>query len=106
MGEADATVLTSVSEKYEVRGFPTLKFFVDGVALDYQGQRTAKDMYEWIKKVTETQLTVINEEELNELKQNQSFVVYTGSNQTTIQTLQLLTISDTHTQYYHLPQSQ
>jgi hypothetical protein len=37
---------------------------VDGVALDYIGQRTSKDMYEWIKKVTETEIPVISEEEI------------------------------------------
>lgn len=43
-----------------MRGYPTIKFFVDGVALDYNGARVSNDMYEWIKKVTETQVPVIS----------------------------------------------
>ena len=41
IAEVDATVQTSISEKYDVRGFPTIKFFVDAAQLDYKGARTA-----------------------------------------------------------------
>ena len=37
-----------------------MKFFADGLAVDYKGQRTAENMYDWIKKVTEAELKQIN----------------------------------------------
>jgi Thioredoxin len=38
--QVDATVESAVGEKYAVQGYPTLKWFVDGEALEYGGGRT------------------------------------------------------------------
>ncbi len=37
----DATVETELGTKYEVKGYPTLKWFVDGEATEYNGPRDA-----------------------------------------------------------------
>jgi len=39
-----------VAEKFEVRGYPTLKFFKKGVPQEYAGGRTADTIIEWVKK--------------------------------------------------------
>jgi hypothetical protein len=62
-------------------------------------------MYEWIKKVTETQLPLITSEEVASMKITKSFVVYYGSDPVTIQKLQLLTISDPTSHYFSLQNS-
>ena len=80
IGELDATVETKTAEQYEIQGYPSMKFFVDGVPIDYQEARTADQMFEWIKKVSENVLEVINEERLNDLKAKQNVAVYFGSN--------------------------
>jgi len=43
----DATVHKT---KYEVKGFPTLYFFKNGVKLSYEGDRTAAGIINWLKK--------------------------------------------------------
>jgi protein disulfide-isomerase A1 len=56
IGEVDATQETQTAEAYDVKGYPTLKFFLDGVVIEYNGARTADDMYGWIKRIGETVL--------------------------------------------------
>ena len=38
LGKVDATVQTELGEKFQIRGYPTLKFFVDGTPLEYGGK--------------------------------------------------------------------
>ncbi len=50
LGKVDATVQPSLGEQFKIKGYPTLKFFVDGTPLDYSGGRTAEEIVLWIKK--------------------------------------------------------
>jgi protein disulfide-isomerase A1 len=52
LAKVDATEETSVAEKYEVRGYPTIKFFKNGVPSEFQGGRQAADIVNWLKKKT------------------------------------------------------
>ncbi|XGW23835.1 hypothetical protein V3C99_005783 [Haemonchus contortus] len=51
LGALDATVHTLMSNKYGVRGFPTIKYFAPGSsdsdAVDYDGGRTTSDIVSW-----------------------------------------------------------
>jgi protein disulfide isomerase len=49
LAKVDATVEKELGEKYEVRGYPTLLWFVDGQKLEYDGGRTAEGILSWIK---------------------------------------------------------
>ncbi|XP_035223579.1 protein disulfide-isomerase A6 homolog [Stegodyphus dumicola] len=51
LGALDATVHTIMARKYDIKGFPTIKYFPqgskDGTAEEYDGGRTAQDIINW-----------------------------------------------------------
>lgn len=52
--KVDATEEKELASKFEVRGFPTLKFFIKGTSapIDYEGGRTHPEIVSWLKKRT------------------------------------------------------
>lgn len=53
LAKVDATVEKTVSQEHDIKGFPTLKWFIDGkLASDYNGGRTTSEIINWIKKKT------------------------------------------------------
>ncbi|KAI4383803.1 hypothetical protein MLD38_009601 [Melastoma candidum] len=52
LAKVDATEEEDLAQKYEVQGFPTIYFFIDGVHKPYNGQRTKDALVTWIKKKT------------------------------------------------------
>eukprot|EP00612_Vaucheria_litorea_P007495 CAMPEP_0171471622 /NCGR_PEP_ID=MMETSP0946-20130122/812_1 /TAXON_ID=109269 /ORGANISM="Vaucheria litorea, Strain CCMP2940" /LENGTH=479 /DNA_ID=CAMNT_0012001143 /DNA_START=9 /DNA_END=1448 /DNA_ORIENTATION=+ len=52
IAKVDATAETKSAADYGVRGYPTLKWFVNGEDTEYTGGRTADSIVSWIKKKT------------------------------------------------------
>ncbi|XP_051113375.1 protein disulfide isomerase-like 1-4 [Andrographis paniculata] len=50
LAKVDATVENGLAENYEVQGFPTVYFFVDGEHVTYSGHRTKDAIVTWIRK--------------------------------------------------------
>lgn len=52
IAKVDATIETALAEKFGIKGFPTLKLFIDGQPVDYSGAREEEPMYNWLMKKT------------------------------------------------------
>lgn len=52
LAKVDATIETKLAEKFEVQGFPTLKFFKKGNMMEYGGGRTESEIISWLNKKT------------------------------------------------------
>ena len=59
IGDADCTASgKDLCEKFEVRGYPTVKYFVDGEAKDYQGGRDFDSLKKHVQDNLEVQCDV------------------------------------------------
>jgi protein disulfide-isomerase A1 len=76
LASVDATIEQELGQQYDVKGYPTLKFFSDGTVLEYTGGRSQDDIVSWLKKKTgpaaEELKTV---DDLNKLKEASDVVV-------------------------------
>jgi len=52
LAKVDATKNAELSKKYEIEGFPTIKYFKNGEPTEYNGGRDSKAIIEWMIKVT------------------------------------------------------
>lgn len=76
LAKVDATVETSLGEKFGVRGYPTIKFFKDGKDMDYSAGRLAADIVNWLKKKTGPPATELkSKDDLEKLMKEEVAVV-------------------------------
>lgn len=79
IAEVDCTVQKDACAKHKVQGFPTLKFFMYGEAVDYSGAREADDIESWIEKKSSVKLEEItSEDKLEEVSKMKLAVVLAG----------------------------
>jgi protein disulfide-isomerase A1 len=50
IAKIDTTTNTKAGEKFAIRGFPTLKLFIDGTPIDFDGERKADPIMAFIDK--------------------------------------------------------
>merc|ERR1712099_68437 len=61
LAEVDVTAdeAKELGTRFEIKGFPTMKFFRDGEPEDYDGGRTQDTIVQWIKRATSDPVTVM-----------------------------------------------
>ncbi|UJR28405.1 hypothetical protein I4U23_009645 [Adineta vaga] len=76
LGSVDATIEQDLAKRFEVRGYPTLKFFSDGTTLEYTGGRSQDEIVSWLKKKTGPPADDLKTvDDLNKLKEAGDVVV-------------------------------
>eukprot|EP00250_Pteridium_aquilinum_P008794 c18213_g1_i1 orf=698-2020(-) len=71
LAKLNADKYTKLASRFEVRGYPTLKFFINGYPVDYKGPRKAAALSSHLEKLTSPDVKVLeNEIELNTFLQN------------------------------------
>merc|ERR1740117_2402448 len=50
LAKIDATAETKLAEQYGVRGYPTIRLFIDGRDQEYTGGRTGQSIVTWVLK--------------------------------------------------------
>ncbi len=76
LASVDATVEPDLAQKYDVKGYPTIKFFSDGTTFEYTGGRAQDDIVNWLKKKTGPAADELNTvDDLNKLKEANDVVV-------------------------------
>ena len=76
LAKVDATIESSLAEKLKVRGYPTIKFFVNGEPGEYEGGRTGEEIVNWLKKKSGPPATSLNTvDDLANLKKTADVVV-------------------------------
>lgn len=81
LAKVDATENSEVAKQYEVQGYPTIKFFIKGQPIEFNGGRTSADIVNWIKKKTGPPSTHLssNEQLEEQKKANKVLAAFFGS---------------------------
>ena len=76
LASVDATIEQDLAQKFEVKGYPTIKFFSDGTTFEYSGGRTQDEIVSWLKKKTGPAADELKTvDDLNKLKKAGDVVV-------------------------------
>ncbi|EEQ97646.1 protein disulfide isomerase, putative [Perkinsus marinus ATCC 50983] len=79
LGELDATEHKKMAEKYAIRGYPTLYWFVNGEHTEYGGGRTAAEIKSWCIDMTGPAVKEIGSRKLaEEQAETKPICVYEG----------------------------
>jgi len=104
LAKVDATEHKELGTKYGVQGFPTLKWFVNGVAQEYNGGRTEATIVNWIKKKVQpstAELTTVAEVEAL-VASNKVVVVFFGESDASFNTFSELTKNNDDVVFGHV----
>jgi protein disulfide-isomerase A1 len=71
LAKVDATVHATLGSKFNLQGYPTIKFLRSGVPSDYEGGRKAQEIVAWILKKSGPPSTELTAESLDDFLQNE-----------------------------------
>lgn len=65
-----------LSDQFQVSGYPTLIFFIDGYRVDYDGGRNSYEIAQWLdKKTSDSAITIESVGELKKFQENNELAV-------------------------------
>lgn len=77
IAKIDSTIHKGFSEKFGIEGFPTLKLFINGQPVNYEGDRTLDAMTKFINKHSQSEIKVLqSKKEIDELREKELSVVF------------------------------
>ena len=82
IAKVDATEYKDLAQKYNVKGYPTVKFFIKGLPIDYDGSRHEQEVIEWVRKksIPPTKNLASIEDVEKFQKDNEVCIIYFGKN--------------------------
>jgi protein disulfide-isomerase A1 len=75
LAKVDATEETALGSRFSVQGYPTLKFFIGGDPIDYNGPREKDGILNWLRKKTQPSTTKLEDAEALEKAKSDNEVV-------------------------------
>jgi len=76
LAEVDVTVEELLGTRYEIKGFPTMKFFRGGAPQEFTGGRTSEDIIQWVHSMIADPVISINTfEEASEKYSSETMVI-------------------------------
>ena len=88
LAKVDATVEKELDKRFGLKGYPIIKLFIKGKEIDYDKERKAKDVVNWMRRKTNGQ-SIINlntSEEIEKFKNDNNVVlIYFGNNKRDIE---------------------
>lgn len=80
LAKVDATEEKELGKRFEVQGYPTLKFFISATPIDYQGPRDTAGIVKWVTKKTQPSTTPLSDSDALEAAKsaNDVLVVFFG----------------------------
>ena len=88
LAKVDATTEKKLEKRFQLKGFPVLKLFIRGKEIEYNKERKALDVVNWVRRKTNgTAIIDINsDEEIQKLKKdNDVLLLYFGDNKKDIE---------------------
>lgn len=73
--DADDEKNRPLAQRFEIRGFPTLKLFRNGVPSDYQGERSSAALVSFMRKQAAPVVTEVKEADLESFSQSDKVVI-------------------------------
>eukprot|EP00826_Nyctotherus_ovalis_P039438 TRINITY_DN3795_c0_g1_i1.p1 TRINITY_DN3795_c0_g1~~TRINITY_DN3795_c0_g1_i1.p1 ORF type:complete len:489 (-),score=160.67 TRINITY_DN3795_c0_g1_i1:133-1599(-) len=81
LADLDATENKETAEKYKIEGFPTVKLFINGTPIDYNGERTAEQVISFIeRKSSPASAKLETKEDIAKIKDDKGLRCILGTN--------------------------
>lgn len=75
LAKVDCDTEKKICAKYDIKSYPTLKFFKKGEVIDYTGQRTQNDIANWVVKKSGDPSTLVECDKIEKIIEKTKFTL-------------------------------